>query len=170
MPISWSEFLRINPVGRPFFDRVAAPSTKAPRQESHIRHQLKDAADPRALVTHHVRSVVGKVLGMHDPEELDPRARLFDVGLESLMAVELRGRFEESLGCSLRPTLLFDYPTIEALSDHLVGKVSEGAEKSPMESASDVDEHKVLADELEDLREDEIADRLARELSTITKA
>ena len=39
----------------------------------------------------------------------DPKPSRFD----SLMAVELRGRFEQSLGCALRPTLLFDYPTIE---------------------------------------------------------
>jgi myxalamid-type polyketide synthase MxaB len=170
LPISWPEYVRINAVGGSFLGKVATQKAAAPKPESDMRQQLADAADPRALLAHLVRSVVGKVLGMRDPDGIDPRARLFDLGLESLMAVEMRGRFEESLGCSLRPTLMFDYPTIEALVDHLAGKVCEvAAEPSPAGSASEGDDRRALADELQDLDEDEIADRLARELSTMTR-
>jgi acyl carrier protein len=104
---------------------------------------------------------------MRDSDGIDPRARLFDLGLESLMAVEMRGRFEESLGCSLRPTLLFDYPTIEALVDHLAGKVSEKrTETSPAPQVNTRGNRQALTGEIQDLGEDEIADLLAQELMT----
>ncbi|NEQ16744.1 MAG: type I polyketide synthase, partial [Moorea sp. SIO3E2] len=45
--------------------------------------------------------------------------RLIDLGLDSLMAVQLRNHLQSSVGCSLRSTLLFDYPTIEAMVDYL---------------------------------------------------
>jgi acyl transferase domain-containing protein/acyl carrier protein len=170
LPINWPQFLQVNPAGRRFFERVAKAPVKAAEKAPDIRRELATAADPRAVLTRHVRSVVAKVLGVRDSEGIDPRARLFDLGLESLMAVEMRGRFEESLGCSLRPTLLFDYPTIEALADHLAGKLPEPRATKP--APVGISEPEVLApldDELQDLNEDEIADRLAQELMATTK-
>ncbi|MCC5670510.1 acyl carrier protein [Nostoc sp. CHAB 5784] len=40
--------------------------------------------------------------------------------MDSLMAVELKNRLESTLSCSLPATLVFDYPTIEALVDYLL--------------------------------------------------
>ena len=44
---------------------------------------------------------------------------LFDIGLDSLGAVELRNRVASALGLKLRSTVLFDYPNINALSNYL---------------------------------------------------
>src|SRR5262245_42020051 len=71
----------------------------------------------------YLRAQVTKVLGMGSPEQIEPRQRLFDLGIDSLMALQLKNRLEPSLGCSLSQTLLFDYPTIEALTDYLVQEV-----------------------------------------------
>ncbi|MBP5972510.1 acyl carrier protein [Brasilonema sp. CT11] len=40
-------------------------------------------------------------------------------GLDSSAAVSLSGDLEDWLGCEIDPTLLYDYPTIEALARHL---------------------------------------------------
>ena len=45
--------------------------------------------------------------------------RFFDLGMDSLRASELRNRLQTSLDCTLPPTLVFKYPTVEALVDHL---------------------------------------------------
>jgi hypothetical protein len=42
------------------------------------------------------------------------------VGLDSLMAVELRNVLTRSLGKSLPATLLFDYPSLDALTGFLL--------------------------------------------------
>ena len=167
VPVSWPEYLRRHPAAGPFFDQVGASAGPAPTREADVRLQLNGAADPRAALVDHVRTVVGTVLGMRDPNEIDPRARLFDLGLESLMAVELRGRFQNSLGCALRPTLLFDYPTVESLVDHLMTRISPPAEPPPDTPLEDP--RKALADEIADLDEAELAERLAQELWTSAK-
>jgi acyl carrier protein len=144
---------------------------KAPADTTDFRTQLELSPDPRALLAAHVRMVVGTVLGKQDSSEIEERSRLFDLGLESLMAVELRGRFEQSIGCALRPTLLFDYPTIEALVEHLAGKFGERVSRPvasvPPAAATSRDD---TGHGLAELDEDEIADRLAQELLMSSKA
>ena len=95
------------------------------------------------------------------PEQIESRQRLFDMGIDSLMAVELKNLLESSLGQTLSATLLFDYPTVEAIADYL----KEGALSSafPSKEAEAVSAH----DELEGVSDDEIADLLARELMAI---
>ena len=41
-------------------------------------------------------------------------------GLDSESAVVLSGELQDWLKCDLEPTLLFDYPTIEAVADYIV--------------------------------------------------
>lgn len=81
------------------------------------------------MLTTHVRSLVGKTLSLKEPEKIELEQRLFDLGLDSLMAIELRSYLQTSLGCNLRSTLLFDYPTLETLVDYLAIAVL-GLEKS----------------------------------------
>jgi hypothetical protein len=45
------------------------------------------------------------------------------MGMDSLMALELRNRLEASLGLSLSATLVWGYPTVAALAPHLAEKM-----------------------------------------------
>src|SRR5262249_40622023 len=63
-----------------------------------------------------VRAEVATVLGFASPTALDPLRPLQELGLDSLMAVELRNRLAAKLALRLRATLLFDYPTPIALA------------------------------------------------------
>jgi acyl transferase domain-containing protein/ubiquinone/menaquinone biosynthesis C-methylase UbiE/acyl carrier protein len=99
------------------------------------------SADLLALPSHervhwlekYLRREIAAVLGLPangtlDTGTLDTRTRLFDVGMDSLMAVELKNRIEAGLRCSVRATLLFDYPTLEVLVPHLLESVLKLAE------------------------------------------
>jgi acyl carrier protein len=70
------------------------------------------------LLQRHVQAEVARVLGQ-DREQPDFQEGLFQMGMDSLMAVELKSRLETSVKQSLPATLTFDYPTIEALSHFL---------------------------------------------------
>jgi hypothetical protein len=48
---------------------------------------------------------------------------LFELGMDSLMSIELKGRLEASVGQSLPSTLVFNYPTVNALAAYLATNV-----------------------------------------------
>lgn len=64
-------------------------------------------------------SHLAKVLEV-DASEIDINIPFDNYGLDSAAAVELTGDLENWLKLKLAPTLLYDYPTIESLSCHLV--------------------------------------------------
>jgi len=67
----------------------------------------------------YLRDRIAKVLGLDDTYVLETKLPLNQLGLDSLMAVELKNVLEIALARSLPISLLFDYPTIDALSEHL---------------------------------------------------
>ncbi|MGX1546398.1 acyl carrier protein [Streptomyces adustus] len=52
-------------------------------------------------------------------DELDGDSPFFEVGFNSLSAVELRNRLVEATGLTLSPMLLFDYPTPTYVAEFL---------------------------------------------------
>ena len=54
-----------------------------------------------------------------DSEEIDVTIPFDRYGLDSSAAVGLTGDLEDWLGKEVDPTLLYDYPTVEALVQHL---------------------------------------------------
>ncbi|MCL5997769.1 MAG: SDR family NAD(P)-dependent oxidoreductase, partial [Chloroflexi bacterium] len=74
----------------------------------------------RVLLITYVQEQAGRVLGINQ-NKLRERVALNEVGLDSLMAVELRNLLGSGLGLkhALPATLVFDYPSIEALAGYL---------------------------------------------------
>lgn len=54
-----------------------------------------------------------------DSNDIDPDAPFDSYGLDSAEAVGLSGELEDWLQRRVSPTLLYDYPTIAALANHL---------------------------------------------------
>ncbi len=67
-------------------------------------------------ITTAVETVIGHVIGHDKP--------LMAAGLDSLGTVELRNTLESKLGLQLPATLVFDYPTVNALADLLYPKLA----------------------------------------------
>ena len=93
---------------------VAAPdaSLRAP-----LLAQLQSGT-PRqreTLITTFVREGIRRVIGHPLSATINPNQPLSELGLNSLMAVELRNVLGEGLGRSLPVTLMFDYPTLQDL-------------------------------------------------------
>jgi myxalamid-type polyketide synthase MxaE and MxaD len=104
----------------PLYRDVLADTASAADVESDLRARLvtADAAQRRRLIDPVVREIVGRVLKVA-PSRLDVRRTLGTMGLNSLMAMELRNRLETALGRALSATLAWNYPTVEALVAHL---------------------------------------------------
>lgn len=63
-------------------------------------------------------SYLAELLGI-DPHEVDVTIPFDRYGLDSAAAVGMTGDLEDWLQRELDPTLLYDYPTVEAFSQHL---------------------------------------------------
>jgi acyl carrier protein len=80
---------------------------------------------------------------------------LQQLGLDSLMALELRNLLAQALGSPLKATLLFDYPTIRGLAQHLltlaVPESKETGRDAGKDSTEDLDFSAISDAEAEEL-------------------
>lgn len=65
---------------------------------------------------------VAHLLDIH-PDLVDITLPFDRYGLDSSAAVGMTGDLEDWIGIELDPTLLYDYPTISALAQHLIEEV-----------------------------------------------
>jgi len=94
------------------------------------RLERSGSTDRRSILREHVRSLVAGVLGFDSGKRIPLRRGFSDLGVDSLMAVELRNRLESDLGRSLPSTLLIDHPTVERLAEHLLPDVAKAVSAS----------------------------------------
>ncbi|MFE3179254.1 SDR family NAD(P)-dependent oxidoreductase, partial [Amycolatopsis sp. NPDC059235] len=92
---------------------------------SALASRADGSEDGRQVVTEVVRANVAAVLGHEDADAIDPRRTFSQIGLDSLAAVELRNSLASATGLRLSATLIFDYPTVLALADHLHGRLAD---------------------------------------------
>lgn len=128
------------------------------------------------LLVEFVRHEAVEVLGLDKDTELPVATGLFDLGMDSLMSVELKRRLERGTGRTLPSTLTFNYPNVVALARFLETVLeppaappphparSEPAAASggePVRPAADLDA------ELDALSEEELEARLMARLGQI---
>ncbi|WP_394839492.1 type I polyketide synthase [Pendulispora rubella] len=95
--------------------------------------------DQRAFVFDLVRAEIATVLGLPSPDALEPDRPLHELGLDSLMALELRNRLAAATDLRLQTTLLFDYPAPAALSEFLEGRLLKQGERDAFHVSAELD-------------------------------
>jgi NADPH:quinone reductase-like Zn-dependent oxidoreductase/acyl carrier protein/short-subunit dehydrogenase len=141
---------------------------------SDIITQLEQAESGRprqTLLANHIRAQVAQVLQL-SPERIPFNKPLKTLGIDSLMTLELRNRLENSLGLTLSATLIWNYPTVDALTPFLTEKL--GLQEMETEDAgevkkleADMDLTGSQAEALDDLSQADVEAMLAEELSEI---
>jgi acyl transferase domain-containing protein len=121
MDVDWAAFRNARPGRGEALYRHLLTGATAAGDESELRARLAGAgqAERRPLLEAAVREAAAKVLKIA-PARLDPRKALGSLGLTSIMAMELRNRLEAALGRSLSATLAWNYPTVVAMTEHLL--------------------------------------------------
>ena len=76
----------------------------------------------KKLIVDYLRDNVADVTRL-DPAEIRDEAGFFALGMDSLMAVELRQRLEQAVGKELPATLAMDYPRLVDVADYLLDDV-----------------------------------------------
>ncbi|MGB8407608.1 MAG: SDR family NAD(P)-dependent oxidoreductase, partial [Mycobacterium sp.] len=89
----------------------------------------------KKLVLEYLRDAVAEVTRI-DASEIREEAGFFDLGMDSLMAVELRRRMEQAFGKELPATLAMDYPRLTDVADYLLGEVLNLNEKAGVKTVA----------------------------------
>ena len=89
------------------------------------------AGDRFDVMLAHVRAQAAAVMGFDTPDLIDPQQGFFQLGMDSLTAVELRNRLMRDAGRPLPSTLAFDYPTAAGLARFLVNLFAPVTEIAP---------------------------------------
>ncbi|WP_322857899.1 SDR family NAD(P)-dependent oxidoreductase [Mycobacterium shigaense] len=141
---------------------AAAAGAAATLPVSEFRTALR-AAEParrRTMLFDQVAMLAVKAMGLPAGESLDPSTGFFQLGMDSLMSAMLRRSLSDELGEALPVSVVFDYPTVYSLSDHLATVLPELAEgDTPQGSGTEA-----VTDAYDDLDEDALLEELSERL------
>jgi acyl carrier protein len=103
-----------------------------------LRQQLLrlPKAERRSHLFRHLEAAVASALGQKQKRAIDPRQGFRDMGLDSLMAVDLRQRVRKLTGLTIPVSLAFDYPNLDALTDGLLDRIDRSAVQAAIEGLS----------------------------------
>ncbi|MET3805475.1 acyl transferase domain-containing protein/NADPH:quinone reductase-like Zn-dependent oxidoreductase/acyl carrier protein [Nakamurella sp. UYEF19] len=102
---------------------VLAPAARKPKgSRTGLAEHLTtiDREAQRDFLVTVVAEQVASVLHYADPTGIDPEQSFTELGFDSLTALELRNSLATVTTLTLPATLVFDYPTCAAVSDHLL--------------------------------------------------
>jgi acyl carrier protein len=143
---------------------AAAPAAAVGQDDVRTMIAGLPASERQAAALALVRQEVARVLRLPAGELPGARDRLMDLGVDSLMAVELRNRLEQRAAVPGLPvTLIFDYPTPAAIGALLLERVEQPlAGTNPEEVPQPA---QLTADEIAALPEEDVAALLRSRLS-----
>jgi myxalamid-type polyketide synthase MxaE and MxaD len=107
-------------------------------QRSAMRAALIAAApaERTGLLEAHLQEQMSRVVRL-PAAQIEPHTSFKNLGLDSLMALELRNRLEASLGLTLPVTMVFGHPTVAALAANLMTRLElAAATVQPPEASS----------------------------------
>jgi acyl carrier protein len=125
VPAVWRKLVR------PARNRKEQPSGTFPDPHAPLSRE-----EHHARVTGIVRKLIAQVLGLRSPSDVGANRPLQELGLDSIMAAQLRNRLATAFSAQLRVTVLFEYPTVERLTRYLLDDVLQiGHGEAPHEGA-----------------------------------
>ncbi len=131
--VDWEEFLSGYPGGTipGIYQDVAPGAVKdAPRGQAaslpsmpDLRRRLQHAtlSERPAMFYEFLRDQLSRLVATALPDRLSPERSVVELGMDSLMAVEVRNALAGALGIHLPVTVVFDYPTPRALLEFTLG-------------------------------------------------
>jgi acyl carrier protein len=176
-PVNWEKFLGQFPPGaKPavFSEIVTSQGARtggteeaAERTGTPIIATVMDRPenDRQGLIEEHVRRQLIGVVKIDKPEQVDFKRGLSDLGLDSLMMMELRTKLQSDFNIALPAAAMFEHPTIQELSSYIFienFKSIDGdatGEGDPVETACNESN-----DSIDSLSEDEAEQALLDEL------
>jgi NADPH:quinone reductase-like Zn-dependent oxidoreductase/acyl carrier protein len=126
MPVDWPSFLRPFGEGNEpalLSDLAAAvePTIADDSAASELLQDLQNAApdERHELLVSFLSERLVAILGLTTVDRIDTHKALSEMGMDSLMAVELKNTLDAAVKRNLPATIAFEYPTIDAMATYL---------------------------------------------------
>ena len=131
---NWQRAAKLLGAARPpILDHVLPSAGSATPGNLALLRQLHDIPEGQrgVFVTEHLQRELQQILGLAQPPS--SAGRFLELGMDSLMAVELRNRLLGQFGgaFTIDATAVFDYPTIGALAEYLAAQMPEHLDVDP---------------------------------------
>jgi acyl carrier protein len=131
MPANWPRFIEQLPqeYAATFFADLESRLKRERRvseSDAVFRKQLRAAIGKtrEGLLSSHVRKQVMSVLNLPATADLNPQEGFFDLGMDSLMATEVRNRLQSSLDIPLPATIVLEHGNLTFGSLHNLFKLN----------------------------------------------
>ncbi|MEM9256796.1 MAG: SDR family NAD(P)-dependent oxidoreductase [Pseudomonadota bacterium] len=166
----WQTFNSV--AGDTLFELLNEPTEERAGQEDVQRGELQRelfalaTAQRRRALHQHLQTQLASTLGLPGDQLVGSTASFFDLGLDSLMGMELKGRLEQALDVRLQPTLLIEAGNLDELTDALLGVMAKEFAHKETEPSPPSLETAALMD-LDDLSGEELEALLAASLDDI---
>nr|DAB41914.1 TPA_exp: ArzL - PKS (FAAL, ACP) [Fischerella sp. PCC 9339] len=122
------------------------------------------------LITY-LTEIVVRVLRLNENNLPNPKKGFFDMGMDSLMAVELGNRLQSDLGISFSATTVFEYSNIEELAFHLDKVIPLDVERQKSQSTQQKDRpNEISLKQVSQLSENELQSSIEEELTQLETA
>ncbi len=122
LPVNWAEWQQLFPLASesPLFTYLVGADATDQARSQQMRATILAAApaERQRLLAEYLQEKVGRVLG-RSAAQLDPQQSLQNLGLDSLMAIELKNRIEVELGVSVPVAHFLQGPSVEQMTAHL---------------------------------------------------
>jgi natural product biosynthesis luciferase-like monooxygenase protein len=147
-----------------------ATGTSARAEETELLKTLRalPAAECHESLSAFLSDMLGKALKLKARELLSPRRGLFELGLDSIIALQLKSQLELSLGRTFPATLFFTHPTIESLAEYLSGELrlpeAESRPRAITAETPKAESESASEPSIDSLPEEEIARLIAQEI------
>jgi len=110
-----------------------------------------------------------ETIGIDPSEKIDPDRQFIDLGADSLMAVDMRNQLTKGIGAVVPVSALFNYPTVNDLSDYLMEEIlmikkGDNTHENPSVKSEFVEKEKNEFDYIDDLDEKELLDMIEKDL------
>lgn len=131
MRIQWASYIANLPknVNHPLFEELEVTVEKSSVKVTKLGERLRNVSSQnhwgvlKNEIIDFLKSEVANVLGI-EKQNVNTESNLMSLGMDSLMAVELRNQLKNSLGTDFAKELpavfVFSYPTISAITDYLM--------------------------------------------------
>jgi acyl transferase domain-containing protein/acyl carrier protein len=106
-------------------ERQAGFPRRNRREPGELRRRLErvPASRRHELVAAHVRGQAIQVIGLDRTHPLEPRTPLRELGVDSLLSVELARALSVDIGRPLPPTMVFTHPTVAEIAAYLLAEL-----------------------------------------------